>query len=549
MVMEYRLPIYTLVIIFNTAELILLYHQRTSRRSKLHRKIFIQRFNTVYILTSLSCADLSLGIAGTTLRTMMVTGKGYPTWAVRLTYRFSVISSVLNISLLTLDRGMAIFVPLKHRIFMTKVKLSIMIAISWIVPVATSMTAAYLEIELDIHVFHIVMATAVFPTIIIALAAYIAMFWKVRRRQKSVLSFKKLKRDEKLCSCSDSSTQTTSNNQEMNQGNPIKTTQCPVSSDVLTPDFNPNCSYWTQQQSTTAKRKQMEKEENSTTSFFVSGLQGKKLKGAISKKVSWTNTPPGLGEETLPEEAKNTCFESEHTKQESHRPIIEVAALAGAQQRASLPRDTVDPWSESVLSEKETNSSIVKITSGTGVEETEILDPDMLSSSFNSGISEKRDRWVIWKQESDLPKPQGGGTPRNNVNDNNTSQKARSSDLINSEIRNGASSADMTFQKSEPSTDTNGLQLFDRKSIRQEFRILCFGSAIVICFGICLLPATILYLIFRKTSKSTMRYFNAAFALTALNSLLNPFIYFLHLYFRKLWRYVKRRTAHIHPSN
>ena len=552
--MEYRLSIYVLVVIFNAAELVLLYQQRN--RSILRRKAIIHNFNTLYIIASLCCADLSLGVSGTVLRTMTVLGRQYPKLAVQLGYRLSVISSVLHISLLTLDRGISIFAPLKHRLFMTKIRLRIILLVAWTVPITTSLLAVYLERTFAIHIFRVVMAATVVPTIIIALGAYAAMFLKVRQRQATIFPGSKQNHHRKHPEHqSHSQIAATLNSPESRGAQPFTITENSVL--ALSSVRRTDSSDLTEQQPMTVIKPHLEKEnyDPRLSSFLVHGASIKGHRGAISKRISFRDVHFALTGERVTPNITCTCFESEKheksskplvmttnssvsssvhqgdklsldhlssisehivpkpTKNAIEIPFTKTISSTQANSRECLARDSISSQFDYTFREEEDpNSTFTKAKFCINTREQKILRPYHLDSSFESEFSEEKDSTAEKMKWYSKGAHIGG-------NNNQRSVKNESNQPNNAKC-----------QRQETSSTSRGLQLSNKKGINREFRVLCFGLAIVICFGICLLPTTLLYLVLGKPTKLTMLYFQASFALTALNSLLNPFIYFLHFY-------------------
>ena len=81
----------------------------------------------------------------------------------------------------------------------------------------------------------------------------------------------------------------------------------------------------------------------------------------------------------------------------------------------------------------------------------------------------------------------------------------------------------------------------ERRQLVKDMQVLLIGLAIVFFFSMCLLPGTIIFLIFKDPSNPAGKiYFEVCLFLFPLNSLLNSGIYFSFYHWKKLKRHLKR---------
>ena len=177
--LEIRLTIHLLVIIFNTIELIILFCHKYNSTNR--RKAVLLSESTVAILTSLSFADLLLGLSGSITYSLIIAGYSLPSWVHITIFHFSAASSVLNLSVLTFDRLIAIFTPLKHRSIVSTSKLRVALIAAWMISFLVTGTELCLFLLKESWESQYVWTALVLPTLFILFGAYSAIFWKLRR--------------------------------------------------------------------------------------------------------------------------------------------------------------------------------------------------------------------------------------------------------------------------------------------------------------------------------------------------------------------------------
>ncbi len=166
------IPLYLAIIAFNCIEVYLIAKKPAKKRLKSER-----------MLLSLSIGDILLGLNGVIgfLREIKV----IPTTRFIVTFLnsfiiFSVTFSILHIFLLTMDRFISVYYPIRRRTIMSNKLVDTSLAVIWVVSLVTSPLIVWHSIAHKSIIYPVFLSIEVFPTLIFVLFAYVMIYRKLR---------------------------------------------------------------------------------------------------------------------------------------------------------------------------------------------------------------------------------------------------------------------------------------------------------------------------------------------------------------------------------
>ena len=166
------IPLYLAIIVLNSIEIYVIAKKPAKRRLKSEK-----------MLLSLGIGDLLLGLNGVIgfLREIKV----IPSTPFIITFLnsfiiFSVTFSILHILLLTFDRFVSVYFPIRRRTLISDKFVTITLVLIWIFSLVTSPLVVWHSIANKSHIYPVFLSIEVFPTLFALLFVYIMIYRKLR---------------------------------------------------------------------------------------------------------------------------------------------------------------------------------------------------------------------------------------------------------------------------------------------------------------------------------------------------------------------------------
>ena len=490
----YSFPFYVLIIAMNAMEIILIIKKKCRVRSET-------------MLLSLSAGDLMLGIIGVIgfLMDIKLLPYNRPCEIIVNSFIiFSISSSVLNILLITVDRFLAVVFPMQRNIWMKNSNLYAYIATIWVVSLSSSPLLAWYTITSNSDTYSFVLAFEVLPTIVVIGIVYALVYRKLKRTQllrasrngikmktssNSTASvffskFRKTKHDlmEEVI------TRQFSHTAEKTIG---ATVNCHLSNNVQVNETLQVGKEWPNSETI---RKEIENRPEETVGIGLKDVTVKSFSrnpGSIkgSKEEAWENIENVIFNDT--ESTLRSCYTN---KKVNCDKILKSDEKMDFSYKTNMEKQNAENRSIEILSEDETINS--RPTSSIF----------LYSDTHSSGLVR--------------------GGYDNSCESLHNVNKSGIMEELSAVIPKGNPDANATVKlKLIPKRD---------KTFTAERRVLYFGIAVVISFSICFLPATIVYLKFRKFNRQAVSWFALSYVFAVVNSVVNPILYFFYRYWDRL---------------